>query len=420
MMMLLTALFLIPAAAKADDAAIKKPLAGSWTGNKQTITLKEDGTMKSSTPGSECWDVRQGVFHIKAGENEDSFKIISLTETKFVFQDMHHGRHTGEWSRVADRLESHIDPVDPAKLQESLKARKPAAEHGDGVDLRSRWRNDMRYVWKDRVEDETRMWMGRAKSLMVVRRKTENQVEEVVRPGERAGEQRHEERWLSQLMWDPEQDGKIIFDTSLPRQGKHPMAEIMAEEWSAGQGAVTCSLRDAEGRISKMWVEGGQVDGGSGKPVEFEHGKTKFLTEELVSPYLIPRELKQAGDKWPLRIEVPVYQGANEVVAAGEYVLKSVEVKEGKRRALVGFTGTLSHSKADAAIRVGSGFMEKGSFEGSIEMDLESSTLVRSELRISGAVRIEESKSAPPSKRTEFSHRVERTLVSMEAAAIRK
>jgi hypothetical protein len=47
--------------------------------------------------------VRDGVFHtvdLKQGTNKDYFRIISLTKTKIVIQDMYHGRHTGTWTRI--------------------------------------------------------------------------------------------------------------------------------------------------------------------------------------------------------------------------------------------------------------------------------------------------------------------------------
>ena len=106
-MTFLATLSLLPAAAPADDAAIKKQLVGSWKGpDGQTIVVKEDGVMTSSdNPVPEKWDVLDGVFHTfsegqdggKTGEN--FFKIISLTKTTFVIQDKYHGQHTGTWAR---------------------------------------------------------------------------------------------------------------------------------------------------------------------------------------------------------------------------------------------------------------------------------------------------------------------------------
>ena len=82
------------------------------------MVLKEDGVMTDSampSPGPGAppiaywtgrWDVRDGVFHTffvdKDGQQqkENFFKIISLTKTKLVIQDMYHGRHTGTWTRI--------------------------------------------------------------------------------------------------------------------------------------------------------------------------------------------------------------------------------------------------------------------------------------------------------------------------------
>jgi hypothetical protein len=101
---------LCPALAHADDAAIKKQLVGSWKGpDDQTIVLTEKGVMTSSdNPISERWDVRNGVFHTwyeataltRTTTGENFFKIISLSKTKFVIQDMYHGRHTGTWTKL--------------------------------------------------------------------------------------------------------------------------------------------------------------------------------------------------------------------------------------------------------------------------------------------------------------------------------
>jgi hypothetical protein len=118
LMIFLAILSLLPASVSADDAAIKKQLVGTWKGpDDQTIILKEDGVMTSSDnyPGSkQRWDMqddtghhRQGVLHTFFEATAETgtttghnfFKIISLSKTKLVIQDMYHGRHTGTWTR---------------------------------------------------------------------------------------------------------------------------------------------------------------------------------------------------------------------------------------------------------------------------------------------------------------------------------
>jgi hypothetical protein len=98
-----------PVSAHADDAAMKKGLLGLWKGpSNQSITVKENGVMTDSDDpeGSERWEIKDAVFHTwrvdKDGQTccENFFKIISLTKTKFVIQDMYHGRHTGTWTRI--------------------------------------------------------------------------------------------------------------------------------------------------------------------------------------------------------------------------------------------------------------------------------------------------------------------------------
>jgi hypothetical protein len=87
-----------------NDAAIRKQLVGSWTPDDGELTvLKEDGFETiSGVPTRYQWDVRDGMFHVWSEGNlkwETFYKIISLSKTKFVIQDMYHGRHTGIWIR---------------------------------------------------------------------------------------------------------------------------------------------------------------------------------------------------------------------------------------------------------------------------------------------------------------------------------
>ena len=92
---------LIATSARADDAAIKKQLVGYWKGpDNQTIVVKDDGVMISyDYPVPRRWEVRDGVFHTRFHDDRDSYKIISLTKTKFVIH-MYHGRHIGTWTRI--------------------------------------------------------------------------------------------------------------------------------------------------------------------------------------------------------------------------------------------------------------------------------------------------------------------------------
>jgi hypothetical protein len=116
LMTFLVSLSLLPASAVADDAAIKKQLVGSWKTPDGTIVLKENGVIiDPNNPGSmQRWDMnddlghhRLGVLHtfFEATAETDTttghnfFKIISLSETKLVIQDLYHGHHTGIWIR---------------------------------------------------------------------------------------------------------------------------------------------------------------------------------------------------------------------------------------------------------------------------------------------------------------------------------
>ena len=117
LMTFLATVALLPASTPVDDAAIKKQLVGSWKGpDDWTFVLKEDGVMVTTENPprrpevpldymTERWDVRDGEFHTfyedKDGQavKNNFFKILSLTETKFVIQHKYHGQHTGTWTR---------------------------------------------------------------------------------------------------------------------------------------------------------------------------------------------------------------------------------------------------------------------------------------------------------------------------------
>jgi hypothetical protein len=104
----LATLSLLPASTTAaDDAAIRKQLVGSWTPDDgELMVLNEDGFETiSGLRTSHRWDVRDGMFH-EFGDKDgvlpkwESFsKIISLSKTKLIIQDMYHGRHRGTWTR---------------------------------------------------------------------------------------------------------------------------------------------------------------------------------------------------------------------------------------------------------------------------------------------------------------------------------
>lgn len=66
------------------------------------------------------WEVKDGVLHTYEpdGGNHDFFKILSLTETKLVIQDMYHGRNTGTWHRLAKPKTKAPHDGEPRSAQE--------------------------------------------------------------------------------------------------------------------------------------------------------------------------------------------------------------------------------------------------------------------------------------------------------------
>jgi len=94
----------------ADDAAIKKRFVGFWKSPEGDVWhLTEDGIMLSShDPAIQwTWTVADGVFQCSSkgptGSTEISFKIVSVTKSKFLLKDQAHGKHTGTWTRVKGR-----------------------------------------------------------------------------------------------------------------------------------------------------------------------------------------------------------------------------------------------------------------------------------------------------------------------------
>ena len=149
LMTFLVTLSLLPASVAANDAAVKKQLVGSWRGpDNQPIVLKENGVMDTNCEDctvTQKWEVRNGVFHTwfedkdngTTGNNE--FRIISLSKTKFVIQDMYHGQHTGTWTRSA--------PSNEAPQAESVSpTEKQRGEITDGNSLQSNLRLYRRYA----------------------------------------------------------------------------------------------------------------------------------------------------------------------------------------------------------------------------------------------------------------------------------
>jgi len=100
--MAILALTLGVSSARADDAATTKKLVGYWKGDPYTYNYKADGMVDALPKGqagpTEKWYVRGGVLYV--GHN--SYKILSLTDSKLVIKDEAHGRNTGELTRITE------------------------------------------------------------------------------------------------------------------------------------------------------------------------------------------------------------------------------------------------------------------------------------------------------------------------------
>ena len=106
----LTLILALATVTLADDATIKKRFVGFWKSPEGDVWhLTEDGIMLSShDPAIQwIWTVADGVFRCSSkgprGSTDLSFKIVSVTKSKFVLKDQAHGKQTRTWTRVKGR-----------------------------------------------------------------------------------------------------------------------------------------------------------------------------------------------------------------------------------------------------------------------------------------------------------------------------
>jgi hypothetical protein len=109
--------FWITSVFAATDAEIKQQLVGAWiwnagAANESIETLHKDGVMTNNVYNAnrgytaiEHWGVRNGEFltWFKGAEGDpETYKIVTLNETKFTFKMSNHGGHRTEtWTRKA-------------------------------------------------------------------------------------------------------------------------------------------------------------------------------------------------------------------------------------------------------------------------------------------------------------------------------
>ena len=99
----LTAPFSHLRADEASDAAIKQKLIGEWTGGRYTHKLGADGVLYENDKASCKWDVKDGRYvevNVPPQAN-DSYDILTLTPTKFVYTYHPGGGETVTWTRIS-------------------------------------------------------------------------------------------------------------------------------------------------------------------------------------------------------------------------------------------------------------------------------------------------------------------------------
>jgi hypothetical protein len=87
-----------------SDAAIKEKLLGYWQSPRHGYHLTTDGKMymcpRKYASTTNRWDVKNGMFY----QDGDPFRIVTLTNTKFVYSN-----HLGTFTLLRGSKED-VDP----------------------------------------------------------------------------------------------------------------------------------------------------------------------------------------------------------------------------------------------------------------------------------------------------------------------
>ena len=299
-----------------------------------------------------------------------------------------------------------VPPPTPPATPESMP---PAA--ADAVVLRPVWKSGHRYLWHAVEAHDTRIDMQGMKMPLAFH--LDGEFEEIVRPGEEAGHQVHEYHNLSRVARMGDGKGRVTFDSRRIDQSGQPRDEGMAEMWKIEREGFSFTLRDAAGVEKKRWVGENPAAFGDRKPPEIDAGTPKTLDHTLISPWTLPTAPKSPGESWPLKAEFATHMMADEIVVSGNYLFQGIEESDGKRVAVVEFSGTIAPIDPAAKAQPGRGRMEKGTIRGGFSIDLGSSTLVRSHSHSKG-VTVTTSPGMKTGIGTTFDQRMDKTLISME------
>lgn len=374
---------------------------------------RQERTVRTANAEGEVWlEISSGV-----PVRESCLTVVEMAEPG------------GFATKVEDRDEMILlskTPIDPAApLPAPLKGianglvAPPAATPPSGsmppaagaVVLRPVWKSDHRYLWNYKQVHDTRLDMPGMKMPLVFH--LDGEMEEIVRSGEEAGDQVHEYRNLFRVARMGEGKSQFTFDSRRVDQPGRPRDEGMAEMWKIEREGVSFTLRDAAGVEKKRWVGENPAAFGDRKPPEMNARTPKSLDYTLVSPWSLPDAPKSPGESWPLKAEFESHMMADEIVVSGNYHFKGIEETDGKRVAVVEFSGSIAPIDPKAKTQPGRGRMEKGSITGGFSIDLGNSTLVRSHSHTKG-VTVTTAPGMKSGMRTTFDHRMENTLISMD------
>lgn len=160
-----------------------------------------------------------------------------------------------------------INPVDPLPLplrseevvetpvNGGVSPMEEAPAREGAVRLKYVWKTGTRYVWSTRISLENRLDMGNGMKVPSIKADVENEDEELVLAGEGEGITRHEVKNLALLVRKPDQGGKVVFDSRQFLEKADVDYEAWRMTWKEQTGSHRYSLKGAQGKITRQWVE---------------------------------------------------------------------------------------------------------------------------------------------------------------------
>ncbi len=213
-----------------------------------------------------------------------------------------------------------------------------------------------------------------------------DEIEDMVRSGGNPGETLHESRWLARRTEAPGAAG-LSYDSHKLEAGDVKVDPSAVEDWTNVRKMKVFLLRGPDGKPLRSWADGKEAQ--SPKSPLAARMMGNHLEVKVFEPEYFPKEPIVPGASWPLSMTMDSVDVADEVAVTGEYTLQSVETVDGRRIAVVGFTGIMAPADSAAPPKPGSGVIENGRIEGTYSIDLDNQRWVHRRIRKQHTSRIQ-------------------------------